>query len=120
MASNDTDFEKPEIPELAEGNYDEWNWAVHFHLDWFGLRPFIIGTDTEPSATANPEEKLDYQRKKMMAYSILRASIDHYGWRLIERARLDYQLYDKTYNAKALWDAIHRVLQDDTLRVAHY
>jgi hypothetical protein len=58
MASHDSDFELPEIPELAQGNYDEWNWAVHFHLDWFGLRQFIIGTDTEPSATASDEESL--------------------------------------------------------------
>ncbi|KAK4032245.1 hypothetical protein C8A01DRAFT_41315 [Parachaetomium inaequale] len=113
MAAPRVEFKLPRIPALSEGTYDEWYWAVHFHLDWFGLRRFIRGTATEPAENATAQEKMAYKRKKMMAYSILLDSIGELVMEFIYDAEFDYCLYDTSYDAKRLWDIIQAVMPEE-------
>jgi hypothetical protein len=113
MAVPRVDFKLPLIPPLGEGNYYEWFWALHFHLDWFGLRRFIRGTATEPAEDATAAQKMAFKRKRMMAYMILLDSIGELVKEFIYDAQFDYCLYDTEYDAKRLWDVIEAVLPED-------
>ena len=112
MAHQQVQFELPDIPMLTNGkrfDYNNWKWALLFHFDWFGLRPFIEGTAVVPAENAHEEQQVAYRRNKMMAYWILRSSIDEYVMDLIEDDG-GYDHYDHSYDVKCLWDTIYEVL----------
>ncbi|KAJ4204551.1 hypothetical protein NW759_014888 [Fusarium solani] len=116
MALPQVEFELPHIPPLldepnANDFYENWKWAVLFHLDWYGLRPFIEGTVEMASSEATEEEQLAYNRRKMMAYWILRNSLYDDAWFIIRDSDnspydMDFN-YDDTYDAKLLRGMIH-------------
>jgi hypothetical protein len=90
-------------------DYENWKWALLFHLDWFGLRPFIEGTATMPAENAHEEQQVAYHRNKMMAYRILRRSIGKYVMNFIKDEG-GYDDCNQAYDVKRLWDTIDQVL----------
>ncbi|KAK4032247.1 hypothetical protein C8A01DRAFT_41317 [Parachaetomium inaequale] len=122
MDPHQVNFQVPEVAKFtndSRSEYMNWKFTLFRSLDWHQLRPFVEGTATAPPADATGQERLAYEHKKIMAYSILRDSV--YDWLLdifedLGHFDEDFEycefLFDSTYDAKQLWDRIHHLVPD--------
>ncbi|GAB1317815.1 hypothetical protein MFIFM68171_08025 [Madurella fahalii] len=104
------EFQLPAIPPLrGAADYQDWYYGVVFHLNWFQVREFVEGTAAVPGADATIEEQQAYRRNKMMAYSILRNSVNP----VMDIIKITgYDDHTFQYDAKLLLDVIKKAILD--------
>lgn len=102
----------------GEGGFDyhEWKFTILRYLDYHGLRGFING---KASLGKQPteEEKMEFMRKKITAYTVLRNSVREWlgsvGVDSSYHPRFLRARFDNTYDAKRLWDVIHECCDEE-------